>query len=187
MSRKTRKEQLPGRRDRSTSTKVRQRAGQIHKSRAELEQQREEVQRQQAEIARQGERFEQQRTELTRKAAELERQDTAIERAEIMRLQEAFERQRARYQEIIRQLVKQRTRWHQGFLQVLAKRDWLRIPGRRARLLALVTLSQPILDALTLGPVMFIRKPLTHADLDSALAMFRQLVPGIRRRSRRGV
>lgn len=43
-----------------------------------------------------------------------------------------------------------------------------------------------ILDALSMGPVMFIRKPLSHADLDTALAMFRQLVPGIRRRGRRG-
>jgi PleD family two-component response regulator len=43
-----------------------------------------------------------------------------------------------------------------------------------------------ILDALGLGPVMFIRKPMVHAELDAALAMFRQLVPGIRRRSRRG-
>jgi PleD family two-component response regulator len=43
-----------------------------------------------------------------------------------------------------------------------------------------------VLDALGLGPVMFIRKPMRRAELDSALAMFRQLVPGIRRRSRRG-
>ena len=50
----------------------------------------------------------------------------------------------------VRALVKQRTRWHQGFLQVLGKGDWRRIPGRRARLLALVTLGQPILDALLL-------------------------------------
>lgn len=38
--------------------------------------------------------------------------------------------------------------------------------------------------ALTLGPVMFIRKPMTLGDLDSALEMFRQLVPGIRRPGR---
>ena len=43
-----------------------------------------------------------------------------------------------------------------------------------------------ILDALGLGPVMFIRKPMGPGELDAALAMFRQLVPGIRRRSRRG-
>ena len=61
-------------------------------------------------------------------------------------------------------------------------------PGRPAVLMSGKDVDpHSILDALTLGPVMFIRKPLTHADLDSALAMFRQLVPGIRRRSRRGV
>lgn len=42
-----------------------------------------------------------------------------------------------------------------------------------------------ILDALSLGPVMFVRKPLSHADLDGALQMFRELIPGIRREGRR--
>jgi PleD family two-component response regulator len=60
-------------------------------------------------------------------------------------------------------------------------------PGRPAVLMSGKDVDpHAILEALSLGPVMFIRKPLTHADLDSALAMFRQLVPGIRRRSRRG-
>ncbi len=53
----------------------------------------------------------------------------------------------------VRALVKQRTRWHQGFLQVLGKRDWRRIPGWRRQLLALVTLGQPILDGLLLCSV----------------------------------
>ena len=61
-------------------------------------------------------------------------------------------------------------------------------PGRPAVLMSGKDVDpHAILDALALGPVMFIRKPLTHADLDSALAMFRQLVPGIRRRSRGGL
>lgn len=42
-----------------------------------------------------------------------------------------------------------------------------------------------ILDALSLGPVMFIRKPFSHADLDNALQMFRELIPGVRREGRR--
>jgi cellulose synthase/poly-beta-1,6-N-acetylglucosamine synthase-like glycosyltransferase len=46
--------------------------------------------------------------------------------------------------------VRQRTRWHQGFLQILASRVWLRLPRRRCRLLALITLSQPIIDAALL-------------------------------------
>jgi PleD family two-component response regulator len=61
-------------------------------------------------------------------------------------------------------------------------------PGRPAVLMSGQDVDpHAILEALSLGPVMFIRKPLSHADLDAALAMFRQLVPGIRRRSRRGV
>ncbi len=35
-----------------------------------------------------------------------------------------------------------------------------------------------VLDALALGPVMFIRKPISAADLRAALRMFRVLVPG---------
>jgi cellulose synthase/poly-beta-1,6-N-acetylglucosamine synthase-like glycosyltransferase len=44
-------------------------------------------------------------------------------------------------------LLKQRTRWNQGFLQVLRKGDWRRLPGRRQRLLARYTLAQPFLQA----------------------------------------
>ena len=39
-----------------------------------------------------------------------------------------------------------------------------------------------VLDALALGPVMFVRKPISAADLDSALRMFRVLLPGVRQR-----
>jgi cellulose synthase/poly-beta-1,6-N-acetylglucosamine synthase-like glycosyltransferase len=50
----------------------------------------------------------------------------------------------------VSQFVKQRTRWDQGFLQVLAKRDWLRLPTVPQRLLALYTLAFPLVQALTL-------------------------------------
>jgi len=46
------------------------------------------------------------------------------------------------------QFVRQRTRWSQGFLQVLRKGDWLRLPSWRQKLLALYTLSAPLLEAL---------------------------------------
>jgi len=49
-----------------------------------------------------------------------------------------------------RQFIRQRTRWNQGFLQVLAKGDWLRLPSWRQRLLALYTLSAPLMQALML-------------------------------------
>ena len=41
-----------------------------------------------------------------------------------------------------------------------------------------------ILEALGLGPVMFVHKPMSSADLDAALLMFRELVPGMLRRGR---
>lgn len=46
-------------------------------------------------------------------------------------------------------LFKQRTRWNQGFLQVLRKGEWRRLDNRRRRLLALYTLSMPFLQAFT--------------------------------------
>lgn len=49
----------------------------------------------------------------------------------------------------IRSLVKQRTRWNQGFLQVLGKGEWRKLPTRGQRLLARYTLSMPFLQAAT--------------------------------------
>jgi PleD family two-component response regulator len=43
---------------------------------------------------------------------------------------------------------------------------------------------EAILEALGMGPVMFVHKPMSSADLDSALQMFRELVPGMARRGR---
>ena len=50
----------------------------------------------------------------------------------------------------VRQFIKQRTRWNQGFLQILGKGDWLRLPNWRQRLLALYTLAFPLIQALTM-------------------------------------
>jgi glycosyltransferase XagB len=44
--------------------------------------------------------------------------------------------------------IKQRTRWSQGFLQTLMKGEWKRLPHRKQRLLALYTLSFPILQVM---------------------------------------
>lgn len=46
-------------------------------------------------------------------------------------------------------LVKQRTRWDQGFLQVLRKGEWRKLPTRRQRWLARYTLAMPFLQAAT--------------------------------------
>jgi cellulose synthase/poly-beta-1,6-N-acetylglucosamine synthase-like glycosyltransferase len=48
----------------------------------------------------------------------------------------------------VRSLLKQRTRWNQGFLQVLRKGEWRGLP-RRQRLLARFTLWSPFLQAFT--------------------------------------
>jgi cellulose synthase/poly-beta-1,6-N-acetylglucosamine synthase-like glycosyltransferase len=44
---------------------------------------------------------------------------------------------------------RQRTRWNQGFLQVLRKGHWRRLATRRQRLLARYTLAMPFLQAFT--------------------------------------
>jgi cellulose synthase/poly-beta-1,6-N-acetylglucosamine synthase-like glycosyltransferase len=48
----------------------------------------------------------------------------------------------------VQQFVRQRTRWNQGFLQVLLKRDWLHLPTRKQRVLALYTLGFPVFQML---------------------------------------
>jgi len=46
-------------------------------------------------------------------------------------------------------LYKQRTRWNQGFLQVLGKGEWRKLPTRRQRLMARYLLAMPFLQAFT--------------------------------------
>jgi cellulose synthase/poly-beta-1,6-N-acetylglucosamine synthase-like glycosyltransferase len=63
--------------------------------------------------------------------------------------------------------VRQRTRWSQGFLQVLGKGSWRALPRLGQRLLALYTLSYPLVQAsllvfwpLTLLTVFWLKAPL---------------------------
>ena len=49
----------------------------------------------------------------------------------------------------LRSLIKQRTRWNQGFLQVLRKGEWRGLPTRGQRWLARYTLVTPFLQALS--------------------------------------
>jgi cellulose synthase/poly-beta-1,6-N-acetylglucosamine synthase-like glycosyltransferase len=49
----------------------------------------------------------------------------------------------------VEQFIKQRTRWNQGFLQVLGKGTWRHLPTWPQRLLALYTLSFPLFQAIT--------------------------------------
>jgi cellulose synthase/poly-beta-1,6-N-acetylglucosamine synthase-like glycosyltransferase len=50
----------------------------------------------------------------------------------------------------IGQFLRQRTRWHQGFLQIFCKGQWLKLPRLSQRLFAFYALLSPWLQALTL-------------------------------------
>ena len=49
----------------------------------------------------------------------------------------------------LRSFVKQRTRWNQGYLQVLRRRHWKKLPTRRQRTLAQFVLVFPLVQAAT--------------------------------------
>lgn len=72
----------------------------------------------------------------------------------------------------IRALIKQRTRWNQGFLQVLHKGCWKQLPTSKQRWLARFTLSQPFLQAfsgiaipVSIATAIFLRVPVGVALL----------------------
>jgi|tagenome__1003787_1003787.scaffolds.fasta_scaffold20965287_2 cellulose synthase/poly-beta-1,6-N-acetylglucosamine synthase-like glycosyltransferase len=77
----------------------------------------------------------------------------------------------------VRALVKQRTRWNQGFLQVFRKGEWRKLPSRRQRWLARYTLAMPFLQAATgaLLPVAVASMFLLHVPVPVALATFTPL------------
>jgi cellulose synthase/poly-beta-1,6-N-acetylglucosamine synthase-like glycosyltransferase len=78
----------------------------------------------------------------------------------------------------VRELFKQRTRWDQGFLQVLRKGEWRRLPTLRQRLLARYTLAMPFLQAFTgvLIPVSLATMILLDLPVLAALITFVPLV-----------
>ena len=74
----------------------------------------------------------------------------------------------------VSQFIKQRTRWNQGFLQVVAKGDWLRLPTWPQRLLALYTLAFPVFQAITmiylpisLWMMVFVKMPILVAMIST--------------------
>jgi cellulose synthase/poly-beta-1,6-N-acetylglucosamine synthase-like glycosyltransferase len=71
-------------------------------------------------------------------------------------------------------LIRQRTRWHQGFLQVIRKGDWLHLATRRQRLLALITLSYPFaqLPLYALWPLAVIGASVIHVPLVVAMITY---------------
>ena len=78
----------------------------------------------------------------------------------------------------ITDLVKQRTRWNQGFLQVLRKGAWRRLPTRRQRLLAQFTLAFPFLQAamFALIPLSLLMVLVVGAPVALALFSFLPLI-----------
>jgi glycosyltransferase XagB len=79
----------------------------------------------------------------------------------------------------IRELFKQRTRWNQGFLQVLRKGEWRQLPSRRQRLLARYTLAMPFLQAFSavLIPLSLATMILLDLPVLAAMLTFVPLVP----------
>ncbi|RMI06656.1 glycosyltransferase [Cellulomonas triticagri] len=78
-------------------------------------------------------------------------------------------------------LFKQRTRWNQGFLQVLGKGEWRNLPTRRQRGYARYLLSMPFLQAATglLVPVSIALVLLVKVPTPLALLTFLPLVPTV--------
>jgi cellulose synthase/poly-beta-1,6-N-acetylglucosamine synthase-like glycosyltransferase len=75
----------------------------------------------------------------------------------------------------VQQFVRQRTRWNQGFLQVLLKGDWLRLPSRPQRLLALYTLGYPVFQMLMGLYVPISLWSIMYAKVDVLVAMISML------------
>jgi cellulose synthase/poly-beta-1,6-N-acetylglucosamine synthase-like glycosyltransferase len=78
-------------------------------------------------------------------------------------------------------LLKQRTRWNQGFLQVLRKGEWRRLPTRGVRMLARYSLAQPFLQAFAgIGiPFAIVTAIVADAPVGVALITFLPAVPTI--------
>jgi cellulose synthase/poly-beta-1,6-N-acetylglucosamine synthase-like glycosyltransferase len=79
----------------------------------------------------------------------------------------------------LRSLYKQRTRWNQGFLQVLHKGEWRRLPSRGQRLFARYLLSMPFLQAITgiLIPISVVVALVGKVPVPIAMITFVPLAP----------
>jgi cellulose synthase/poly-beta-1,6-N-acetylglucosamine synthase-like glycosyltransferase len=75
-------------------------------------------------------------------------------------------------------LVRQRTRWNQGYLQVLRKTDWRGLPRSR-RVLAVYTLGSPFIQAVafTIVPVSVVTIAVLALPVGLALLSFVPLIP----------
>lgn len=73
------------------------------------------------------------------------------------------------------QFIKQRTRWNQGFLQVLFKGDWRRLPSTSQKALALYTLAFPFLQALLMLYLPFSLWEMLYGERPILVAMISML------------
>ncbi|WP_426503123.1 glycosyltransferase [Dactylosporangium sp. McL0621] len=81
----------------------------------------------------------------------------------------------------LRGLIKQRTRWNQGYLQVLRKGEWRRLPTAGKRWMARYLLASPFLQAVAgvLVPVSLLSMVLFKAPATFVLFTFLPLVPTV--------
>jgi cellulose synthase/poly-beta-1,6-N-acetylglucosamine synthase-like glycosyltransferase len=78
-------------------------------------------------------------------------------------------------------LLKQRTRWNQGFLQVLRKGEWRQLRTRSERMLARYTLAQPFLQAFAgiAIPFAIVTALVSGVPIGVALITFLPAIPTI--------
>lgn len=76
-------------------------------------------------------------------------------------------------------LLKQRTRWNQGYLQVLQKGEWQKLPSRSRRLMARYLLAMPFMQAFSgaLVPLSLITMVLVKAPVMFVLFSFLPMIP----------
>jgi len=81
----------------------------------------------------------------------------------------------------LKSLFKQRTRWNQGFLQVLRKGEWRKLPSLRQRMMARYLLSMPFLQAFTglMIPVSLVLIGLVKVPLAVAMITFLPIAPTV--------
>lgn len=76
-------------------------------------------------------------------------------------------------------LLKQRTRWNQGYLQVLQKGEWQKLPSRSRRMMARYLLAMPFMQAFSgaLVPLSLVTMVLVKAPVMFVLFSFLPMIP----------
>jgi cellulose synthase/poly-beta-1,6-N-acetylglucosamine synthase-like glycosyltransferase len=79
----------------------------------------------------------------------------------------------------VKDFLKQRTRWNQGFIQVLTKGEWRRLPTLRQRLFARYTLATPFMQAFVglLIPLSLAMIVMAKVPILATLISFLPLIP----------